>query len=50
MEEFIRKQVDLEENQEIKQRCENATKFYDDLGVRIRNLNSSLDIFAYSLD
>lgn len=50
MAEFIRKRIDLEENKELKERSDKATTFYDNLGKKLITLNSSLDIFAYSLD
>ena len=50
MAEFIRKQIDLEESKELKEKSDKSTNFYDTLSQKIISLNSCLDIFAYSLD
>ena len=47
---FIRKHLDLEEDKEVKQMSEVATKYYSSLAKRAIVLNSTFDIFAYSLD
>lgn len=48
--EYLRKQIDLEENEDIKKMSAEATKFYQDLAVVFQSINCCVNFIAYSLE